>query len=365
MAPKKAAAKAAPAPKAEEKPAISPEEALPPGFSLGCQVFWVGNSVTFDDGEIVKCGVKGRLAAVNELSATQTVEFVELEVQEGVTHKVPLQSLALEPPGLDKMDELPTGLQLPLRGEMMVEIWDAQDPVVQSAMLTRLLGLDKAYPNERQREIVSDFHLFSVRQAQAICLSSAKAAVFVAVMAEVLALARGEPRGHGTADEQSMDGLHSCSECFQEFRRLLLMHAHEDPPLRCGIFTPSDVKLLTDFTVSTFFRHFTLYQFCATFANDPPRLRCSATLERPGAPLKLQFARLKPKPKPTSQEGKQPSMDDAAVLDEEEEIERQVQERLRHTEKVLQARLQEREEAFMKRIEEAKKAAAPKAKGKK
>merc|ERR1712019_13732 len=110
-----------------------------------------GGKMEFDDGDILKCGGKGTLVTVHDLSgpAVRQVEYVDLELEEGATHKVPFHSLSLCPPPPDLLDELSTGLQLPLRGAQVQQIWEAAtsyEADSQTQLVVSLLDLEMALP---------------------------------------------------------------------------------------------------------------------------------------------------------------------------------------------------------------------------
>mmetsp|Transcript_66048 Transcript_66048/g.103112 ORF Transcript_66048/g.103112 Transcript_66048/m.103112 type:complete len:458 (+) Transcript_66048:30-1403(+) len=100
----------APKKKQEEKPPPQPEELLPNGYSLNCNVFWIecpemllGES----EGFMVRPGSSGKLVAVPDMVEVEKedgekeyyLEVVEIAFGDAlVSRKVPLKSIALTPP---------------------------------------------------------------------------------------------------------------------------------------------------------------------------------------------------------------------------------------------------------------------------
>lgn len=104
----------APKKKQEEKPPPQPEELLPDGYSIGCEVFWGGYpEMTGEDAAfIVRPGFKGRLAAVPDMVESEkdggekaySLETVLVAFDnQPEPQKVPLKSLLPRPPARDAM----------------------------------------------------------------------------------------------------------------------------------------------------------------------------------------------------------------------------------------------------------------------
>lgn len=53
-------------------------------------------------------------------------------------------------------------------------------------------------------------------------------------------------------------------ESFANFKELLLRHAIQRPPHSLAIFSLADVKLISEFALDTFFRHFDMYKYALT-----------------------------------------------------------------------------------------------------
>lgn len=365
-------------PKKKEEEAPPAEECLPPGWAVGCTLYWRDEPRELGDegGDAVKAGSRGTLQEATEVEEYEkedgtkgfTVEnVVALFEGHDAPHRVAMKAISLEPPPLEQLDELPTGLQLLIKGSLLQEIWQCEgDYEEQTRLLTQHLGLEEAYPAPSQRQIVCDFHIFNLAHAKSVCLTQIQACVFVTILANVLAMMRSDSATEKTKPSE----LCTASVCFKEFKRLILDHAVEDPPGRLGIFKNSEVKLLTDFVSATLFKHFLLYQYCVNFDREVQMLRFEMRVEKPNPPLDLTIARPRERESeeiaaPGQNELAQESggAEDEELTEEEREVERIVKEKLEATEARLMARLGEREEAFKSKLESLP-AAAPKKKGK-
>lgn len=348
--------------KAEEPP--PPEELLARhggGFTIGGEVYWVQFTKQLENGAEIKPGMKGILEALGDLAEEFAIVNVSVKFEEFEDPQlIPLASLSINPPPLDMLDSLSTGLKLPLRGVDVEKIWALGETSwdKQSELIMQLLGLKERYGTGR-REIVCDFHLYNLVHAKSLCLTTAQGAVFHAIMEEMLTLMRSATATVGSRPED----MCTAEQCFERFQSMILAHARQDPPSRLGIFRDSEVRLLTDFASVTLFKHYLLYQYCINFDREIETLRCNANLERPSPPPDLSLGTFK-KPadrkKDLPENGhhaggekeEAPAEQEDRELTEEEKIEQLVLEKLRETEEKLQARLDQRESDFMQRLEE-------------
>lgn len=276
----------------------------------------------------------------------------------------PVVELPPEPePGAeeDLITALSTGLELALRPQDVLDIWSADGYAQQAKLVTKLLGIDVSCSIPARRDIICDFHLFTLIHVKALCLSRRQAASFHAIMAKVLAMATDSNRQKDCSFKASADA----ATCFKEFQRLLLNHTVNNPPECLDVFNASEAKQLADFATTTFFKHFLLYKFCCSHDQDGQVLHFCVGLQRPLPPPDLSKAKDRPgrRSKGLSEIGAAYSKDrgpdqdadadaSATALSDEEEIERLVQEKLRETEARLQAKLDAREEALQQKLAE-------------
>lgn len=352
-------------PKKNEEPP-PPDELLARhggGFTIGGEVHWVHFTKQLEDGIEVKPGMKGTLEALGELAEEFAIDLVSVKFEDfEEVQLVPINSLSINPPPLDMLDVLSTGLKLPLRGLDVSKIWELGEGNWDkwSDMITQLLGLQERYGSGR-REIVCDFYLYNLVHAKSLCLTPIQGAVFHAIMEEMLTMMRSPS---AMPDTRPQD-MCTAENCFNRFQQLILAHARQDPPGRVGIFRDSEVKLLTDFASVTLFKHYLLYQYCINFDREIETLRFNAHLERPSPPPDLAVGTFR-KPAPDRQkqvpenghradgelnQEAPAGEEEKSELTEEEKIEQLVLEKLKETEDKLHARLEQRENEFMQRLE--------------
>mmetsp|Transcript_107761 Transcript_107761/g.304841 ORF Transcript_107761/g.304841 Transcript_107761/m.304841 type:complete len:377 (-) Transcript_107761:72-1202(-) len=365
----------APSKKKVEDEAPSPEECLPQGFSVGCNVYWIDDTKSFEDSaEVITIGLRGSLVAAagadsDEREDGSRVYFVEFVVVQfdghKEQHKVPLKSLSLQPCPLEMLTEFSTGLKLPLTGKQVEQIWFVHGDLDKLAkLLVQLLHLEKRYKTQPQRDIVCDYHIFNLTHAKSLCLSPLQAATFIAIMQHMLDMIKSRPAlAHARPGDMC-----TVTTCFKKFEQLILTHSARDPPSRLDIFRGSEVRLLTDFAAMTLFKHFLLYQYCVNFDCEVQTLRFGVAVERPLAPPELAAGSLKARRSKSHEEGEcvdRGSPAEAAAsekeMTEEQEIELLVQEKLRETEAKLEAQFQAREEDLRARLEEEREQAAKEA----
>ncbi|XP_062619349.1 cilia- and flagella-associated protein 119-like [Saccostrea cucullata] len=68
-------------------------------------------------------------------------------------------------------------------------------------------------------------------------------------------------------------------ETFNYFKDLLLCHAVNRPPHSIELFTPDEIRKITEYTVNTYFRHFKMYKYAFT-----PLVRLDLSLTYTGMP---------------------------------------------------------------------------------
>jgi len=355
-------------PKKKEEEQKSPEELLAiqgGGFTIGGEAHWVHFSKQLETGVEMKPGMKGTLEALGDLTEEMGIDLVSVKFEDiEEPQLVPLASLSTNPPPLEMLDSLSTGLRLPLRGVDVEKIWGLEEGAFekQSELIMQLLGLKERYGTGR-REIVCDFHLYNLVHARSLCLSAAQGATFHAIMDEMFHMMINP----GATPDTRPEDMFTAEQCFLHFQKRILAHARQDPPERLGIFRDSEVRLLTDFASVTLFKHYLLYQYCINFDREIETLRFNPYLERPSAPPDLTLATMKKaerqKQAPENGHHADRELNQEAAIGQEEEIEMTeedqihqiVLEKLKETEERLQARLDQREAEFMQRLEDGKK----------
>lgn len=359
--------------KKEEEPPPA-EELLPAGYSIGCEVHWITFTTQLESGAEIKPGMKGTLQEAGEVQFElgendQKKWFVDavvvqFEVPEGEPYleRVPLASLSLEPPPLELLDSLSTGLKLVLRGVDVEKLWSLGDNAFdkQSEMLMQMLGLKERHGTGR-RDIIVDYHLYNLTHAKCLCLSPVQGAVFHAIMDEMLKMMTSTA---ATPDTRPAD-MCTAEVCFRRFQELFLQHARQEPPDRLGIFRDSEVRLLTDFASVTLFKHFLLYQYCINFDREIETLRFNPHLERPSPPPDLKLGNLRERKQKVEETAHHNGVElsqeaptgaeEQGELTEEDKVAQLVQEKLQDVANKLEERLQKRHADFVQSLEEQKK----------
>mmetsp|Transcript_27785 Transcript_27785/g.70172 ORF Transcript_27785/g.70172 Transcript_27785/m.70172 type:complete len:257 (-) Transcript_27785:208-978(-) len=157
-------------------------------------------------------------------------------------------------------------------------------------------------------EILCDFMYYNLMHCRSICLGTKGTAIFCTLM-DGLAMSMTEPT-------TSLDShFHTFSES---------MKAHR----KAGYFSPEESKLMIDYVVGTFFKHFTLYRMCLDFVQKPARrFMCEVALEEPSFPARSlagaenisQKARdAEPPPPPAEEAGGTAAKEDGEENAEEE-----------------------------------------------
>uniref|UniRef100_A0A8C4SJJ1 Cilia and flagella associated protein 119 n=1 Tax=Erpetoichthys calabaricus TaxID=27687 RepID=A0A8C4SJJ1_ERPCA len=71
--------------------------------------------------------------------------------------------------------------------------------------------------------------------------------------------------------------LGNVSQCFELLRELVLCHSVRRPPFSVDLFDMHQVRLVSEYVVNTYFRHFKLYKYAFTAQVSPPTVRCVVT----------------------------------------------------------------------------------------
>merc|ERR1719359_2383668 len=97
-----------------------------------------------------------------------------------------------------------------------------------------------------ETEIVADLHFNNFLFCHSAKFSPAKTSCFLSIMKLVF---------RAMVDEKL-----SSEATFDLLRMQLLRHSVPRPPWSIAVFSANDLKVLTDYVVNTFFRHFKLYE---------------------------------------------------------------------------------------------------------
>jgi len=164
-------------------------------------------------------------------------------------------------------------------------------------MLEKALDLSKDNASEFQVEVMGSFFSDLLEYAQSICLTPRKAAVIVSILHATFAAMRRRSKTAALPGEPC-----SVSECFQEYKRLLLAHTFAAATAQgsgsLGIFTAPELRQLTNHVSGTLFEHFLLYQSVLVCLPASTSEKTEVVLDRPQPPPDLRKARLRKKQSP-------------------------------------------------------------------
>lgn len=241
---------------------------------------WHHVSVTHSAG-FVRCFVNGRFDGETQTKVPAKLgrgmyfgdaasEGAET-VKEGLISNLRVYAGALAEPQIagivSKSLQLPCGIGLVMTPADVRVFWgsyvdsvtsDVTDPDGARSSIDRALGLGHIGDRRFQDDVVCLFFIDLLAHCHKMCLWPAKAAVFVAIMSGIFSLMHQRSKTTVRVGERM-----STSECFLEYRRLILAHAGGPPTAEnyaLNVFTMPDIQQLTEFVSSTFFEHFILYQ---------------------------------------------------------------------------------------------------------
>lgn len=209
--------------------------------------------------------------------------------------------------------DLGTGLSLSLMPEQVTEYRNlkaesgADDEGLEAPRaLLASAGLGDRLGRAFQQEVVLDLFDDLMAYAESMCLTTRKTAVMVRILQEILEMMHLKSKSAKRLGETS-----SIYECFQEFKRLLLAHSFAatqtarkivdkekvpaDATLALGVFTLSEVRLLTEFLTGALFQQFLLYQCVLVAPQDNVTTMVEVSVPPPARPPNLQVAKPKPK----------------------------------------------------------------------
>jgi len=96
-------------------------------------------------------------------------------------------------------------------------------------------------------EIAADLHFYNFLFCHSASFDPAKTSCFLSIMKQVM----GSMISEGLTERPA----------FELLQALLLKHSVPRPPVSIAIFNINDLKVITDYVLNTFFRHFKLYQY--------------------------------------------------------------------------------------------------------
>ncbi|XP_072889497.1 cilia- and flagella-associated protein 119 isoform X2 [Hemitrygon akajei] len=143
--------------------------------------------------------------------------------------------------------------------------------------------------------ILLDLYAYALQFSRTHSFSKEQTSAFFSILRRLHRAATGTPLGN-------------VNECCQYFKELLLCHAVRRPPFSIDLFNAEQVKLITEYVIDTYFRHFKLYKYVFT-----PQIR-----------MDLSFTYLGMPDTPPAAEEEEPVLEEQRVEEEKEREELEV-----------------------------------------
>ncbi|XP_059809393.1 coiled-coil domain-containing protein 189 isoform X1 [Hypanus sabinus] len=197
-------------------------------------------------------------------------------------------------------------LEKPQLPEARICIWEdltysGMDVIEQAASMEELkLALSQLLCEPLQTcdprgSILLDLYAYAVQFSRTHSFSKEQTSAFFSILRRLHRAATGTPLGN-------------VDECCQYFKELLLCHAVRRPPFSIDLFSAEQVKLITEYVIDTYFRHFKLYTYVFT-----PQIR-----------MDLSFTYLGMPDTPPAAEEEEPVVEEQRVEEEKEREELEV-----------------------------------------
>ena len=117
--------------------------------------------------------------------------------------------------------------------------------------LTELLAGKLAGKGDKQSAIELDLFTYAVLFCKKNSFSQEQLSAFFSILKSIHAMCVSTP----------YDNLQETSDYFRD---LLLRHCVQRPPFSTSLFSVQQAKAITDYVLSTYFRHFKMYKFAFT-----------------------------------------------------------------------------------------------------
>ncbi|XP_078729810.1 cilia- and flagella-associated protein 119 [Lampetra fluviatilis] len=116
--------------------------------------------------------------------------------------------------------------------------------------LSDVLGL-RQHMDEERTQVELDLYFYTVQFAREHNFNKEQTSALFTIV----------KRTHEVCTETPLGNL---EQCFSYFRELVLCHAVRRPPFSIDLFNAEEVKLIIDYVVNTYFRHYKLYKYVFT-----------------------------------------------------------------------------------------------------
>ncbi|XP_012939007.1 coiled-coil domain-containing protein 189 [Aplysia californica] len=183
-------------------------------------------------------------------------------------------------------DKVPK-INQPKRHKAKIAVWadlsvDAVDRLNESLnadhikqVLADIFMLDN-YKDSLKIGIIMDLYYYTLQYARQQSFSPEKTSAFFSIIKKVFEVCIETPFGN-------------LDHTFEYFKDLIHCHSVNRPPYSIELFTPDEVRKITEYTINTFFRHFKMYKYAFT-----PMVRLDLAISYVGMP---------PSPPPSEADG--------------------------------------------------------------
>ncbi|XP_070573046.1 cilia- and flagella-associated protein 119-like [Ptychodera flava] len=153
--------------------------------------------------------------------------------------------------------------------DLTVNQMDILEKVVTSedikSILSEIFGLQDYTENPRSA-ILIDLYFYTIQFAKDHGFTKEQTASFFSIVKKTHEMLVESPFGN-------------VEMCYSYFKELVLCHAVKRPPWSVNLFSPDQIKLITEYVVNTYFRHHKLYKYVFT-----PLVRLDLAMTYEGVP---------------------------------------------------------------------------------
>jgi len=206
-------------------------------------------------------------------------------------------------------DSIPK-INQPKRHKAKIVVWadltvDAVDRLNESLnadhikqVLADIFMLDN-YKENLKLGIIMDLYYYTLQYARQMNFTPEKTSAFFSIVKKVFEVCIETPFGN-------------LDHTFEYFKDLIHCHSINRPPYSIELFTPDEVRKVTEYTINTFFRHFKMYKYAFT-----PLVRLDLAVNYVGMPPSPPPSEVKVPETPGGDESPQ---DDGDKEDDEERL---------------------------------------------
>lgn len=161
----------------------------------------------------------------------------------------------------ESSDSIPK-INQPKRHKAKIVVWadltvDAVDRLNESLnadhikqVLADIFMLDN-YKENLKLGIIMDLYYYTLQYARQMNFTPEKTSAFFSIVKKVFEVCIETPFGN-------------LDHTFEYFKDLIHCHSINRPPYSIELFTPDEVRKITEYTINTFFRHFKMYKYAFT-----------------------------------------------------------------------------------------------------